>query len=264
MEIKRIKLKTLKNTRDLGGFVGADNRKIKPKRLIRSGQLGKASDEDIKILTDTYNLKTIVDLRMDAEVKEVPDKKPAGVEYIRFPLLDNSFLGIARDEYSLQSWLKVFENSSASPEELFGEMYVKILMSDKVVSMVGEFFDLLINQTEGSVLWHCSAGKDRVGVVTALVLSALGVDRETIIEDYLMTDYFSRSANLKAHIFLPLKIKNAKVRKCIYVLLGVKREYMENIFSIIDRDYGSTEKFLSERFGIDEAKINELRKNYLE
>ena len=63
---------------------------------------------------------------------------------------------------------------------------------------------------------------------------------------------------------LPLKIKNAKVRKCIYVLLGVKREYMENIFSIIDRDYGSTEKFLSERFGIDEAKINELRKNYLE
>lgn len=264
MEIKRIKLKTLKNTRDLGGFIGADNRKIKAKRLIRSGQLGKASDADIKVLTDSYNLKTIVDLRMDAEVKEVPDKKPDGVNYIRFPLLDNSYLGIARDEYSLQSWLKVFEDSSLSPEQLFGEMYVKILMSDRVVPMISEFFDLLINNKEGSVLWHCSAGKDRVGVVTSLVLSALGVDRETIIEDYLMTDYFSRSITLKAHIFLPLKIKDAKIRKCIYVLLGVKREYMENIFSIIDRDYGSTENFLSERFGIDEEKINKLRKNYLE
>lgn len=264
MEIKRIKLKTLKNTRDLGGFVGADNRKIKTGRLIRSGQLGKASTEDISVLTGRYNLKTIVDLRMDAEVKELPDKKPDGVNYIHFPLLDNSFLGIARDEYSLQSWFKVFENSSLSPEKLFGEMYVKILMSDRVVPMVSEFFDLLINQKEGSVLWHCSAGKDRVGVVTALVLSALGVDRETIIEDYLMTERFSMAENLKAHIFLPLKVKDAKVRKCIYVLLGVRREYMENIFNIIDRDYGSTEKFLEERFGVDSVKINELRKNYLE
>ncbi len=264
MEIKRIKLKTLKNTRDLGGFVGADNRKIKPCRLIRSGQLGKASDEDIRVLTDKYKLKTIVDLRMDAEVKEVPDKKPDGVNYIRFPLLDNSYLGIARDEYSLQSWLKVFEDSSLSPEQLFGEMYVKILMSERVVPMISEFFDLLINQKDGSVLWHCSAGKDRVGVTTALVLSALGVDRETIIEDYLMTDRFSWKLLLKAHIFMPFKIRDAKIRKCIYVLLGVKREYMENIFSIIDRDYGSTEKFLEGRFGIDSVKINELRKNYLE
>lgn len=264
MKIKRIKLKSLKNTRDLGGFVGYDNKKVKEKRLIRSGQLGKASDEDLAVLMNQYNLKTVIDLRMDAEISELPDKELNGVNYVHFPLLDNSFLGIARDEYSMEAWLNVFKNSDADPEKLFADMYVKILMSDSVQPMITQFFDLLINQKSGSVLWHCSAGKDRVGVTTMLVLSALGVDRETIIEDYLMTNRFSMGLNIKVHLFIPFKIKDPKIRKCIYILFGVKRAYLENIFNLIDKEYGNVENFLAVRFGIDSDKLNRLRENYLE
>lgn len=263
MELKRIKLDTLKNTRDLGGIKTADGHSIRSHMLIRSGQLAGVTEKDFSILKNEYGLKTVIDLRTDAEMLESPDELPEGIGYISLPLLDNSFLGIARDEFSMKSWLNVFRDSDAEPEEIFSDMYQKLVFGERSEKFVRQFFDILLKSEGGSVLWHCSAGKDRVGIMTMLLLGALGADRETITKDYLATEKFLAADIIRGKILAPFVLHNRKLLKCFNVLLGVKREYPDRIFDRIEKEYGSMKKFLSEHFGITEEEIIILRKKYL-
>lgn len=263
MKLKRIKLKKLKNTRDLGGFAAADGRHIKEKKLIRSGHLAKASDKDKDILINDYNLKTVIDLRIDAEIKEKPESLPDTVSYFHFPLLDKSFLGIARDEYSIKSWFNLFKDSDRKPEDVFYDMYELLLFGDRSRKYVRKIFDILFSQEDGSVLWHCSAGKDRVGVITMLVLMALGVDRELIVKDFLATNRFSIGEIMKTRIFAPLVIRERRLRKCLAVLMGVKREYLDKLFKRIDSEFDDIFEFYEKQFSISKEEIVLMREKYL-
>ena len=98
MDIQRISLERLKNTRDLGGFKTADGRRIKPGRLIRSGELSNASASDIQVLVQKYGLCKIVDFRTAAERAQNPDPEILGVEYIVNPIVREETLGITRQE----------------------------------------------------------------------------------------------------------------------------------------------------------------------
>lgn len=263
MKLKRIKLKKLKNTRDLGGFPAADGLFIKEKKLIRSGHLAKASEHDKEILINDYNLRTVVDLRIDAEIKEKPEVLPEIVSCFHFPLLEKSFLGIARDEYSIKSWFNLFKDSDRRPEDVFYDMYELLLFGDRSKVYVRKIFDILLSQEDGAVLWHCSAGKDRVGVITMLILMALGVDRSLIIEDFLATNRFSAGEIIKTRVFAPLVIRERRLRKCLAILMGVKREYMDKLFEKIDKDFGDDFTFFYKQFSISENEILKLREKYL-
>ncbi len=264
MKIRRIKLQKLKNTRDLGGFIGIEGRKIKDRMLIRSGALFKASADDINKLCCEYGLRTIIDLRIDAEIKEKPDPVIENVSYIRIPLLDKAYLGITRDEYSIQSWFNLFSDSSRRPEDVFYDMYEMLVFGEKTKAMFRQIFSILLSDNSEAVLWHCSAGKDRVGVTTMLILLALGVDRETIIEDFLATNRFSSREIIKTRFFAPLVVKDRRLRKCLAILMGVKREYMDRLFSVIDSKYSSSEEFLMTEYGITEDMLYNLREKFLD
>lgn len=263
MKAKRIKLEKLLNTRDLGGYVGADGKILREKMLIRSGHLSHASDNDISVLVNDYNLKAVIDLRIDAEINEKPDKIPEGVEYIRIPLLDKAFLGITRDEYSLKSWFNLFEDKTKRPEDIFFTMYEFLVFGDRARELIPQVFSVFLKNND-AVLWHCSAGKDRVGVITMLLLLALGVDKETIISDYLATNKFSRREILKTQIFAPFVLRNRWYSKCLSVLMTVKREYMQRLLDRIDKDYEDIFDFFYSAYGIEKETIFELRKKYLE
>lgn len=264
MNKRKIRFEKIKNARELGGLPAAGGKHIRHDLLIRCGHLGKATEKDIALLTDTYRLRTIVDFRIDAEIKSDPDVNVPGAEYENLSVLDSSIFGIARDSYSLESWLNLFKEEPDDPEKVFGEMYRRILFSERVIPFVKRFFDILLEDKEGAVLWHCSAGKDRVGVMTLLLLSALGVPEEEIVEDYLLTGETSRKEIRQMKLILPFKFKDKNIRNCVYVLLDVREKYLRDIFSEIKRDHGSTEAFLEKRFGIGEKEISALRAKYLE
>ena len=263
MKARRIKLKKLKNTRDLGGYATKDGRKIKHNMLIRSGHLAGATENDIAKLMNEYKLKTVIDLRIDNEIAEKPDNVPESINHIRIPLLDKAYLGITRDEYSLNSWFNLFPDKNVRPEDTFYKMYEMLVFSERSKKLIPEIFSVFLNG-ENAVLWHCSAGKDRVGMITMLMLLALDVDKETIVSDFLATNRFSAVEIYKTRIFAPFVIRNRWHRRCLGVLMGVKREYMERMLSRIEADFADTFDFFEKTYGIDREFIIALRKKYLE
>ncbi len=263
MKIKRIKLQKLKNTRELGGYPTIDGRTVKHNVLIRSGHLAKATDEDIKTLTSEYCLKTVIDLRIDAEIKEKPDNLTSDINYVRIPLLDKAYLGITRDEYSIKSWFNLFEDESRRPEDIFFDMYEILVFGERSKTLIPEIFSIFAGDNE-TVLWHCSAGKDRVGIVTMLILLALGVQENVIVEDFLATNRFSAGEIIKTRFFSSFVIKSRWQRKCLAILMGVKREYMDRLLSRIHNDYADIFDFFQKVYSIDKDTILKLREKYIQ
>ena len=263
MEVKRIQLKNLTNTRDLGGFPAYCGKTVAPHRLIRSGELKNADKSDLDKLKTEYRMHTVIDLRTDAEREQSPDPEMDGVKSVVLPVLDSSFFGIARDENAIDAWMKLFEDPAKDPTEIFKEMYRKLLFSDYVKPYYRAFFDVLLENTSGSVLWHCSAGKDRAGVVAILAMMALGVSRECMIQDYMMTGLFTKRELRKLYFMIRFLVRDKRRKECFRTLLGVKEEYVQQLFDIIDHTYGSDIVYLKSFIGLSESEINTLRTMYL-
>lgn len=104
-----------------------------------------------------------------------------------------------------------------------------------------------------------SAGKDRAGIATAFILMALGVDRETVIEDYLLTNKFAGNQLLD---LIKMKTNNTMVIEKARIMLSVHRDYIESVYKAIDK-LGGEERFLSDRLGVGETEIKALKKRYL-
>ena len=259
----RIKLEKLENTRDLGGFKTKDGKEIIAKALLRSGTLFDATENDKRVLVNEYNLKKVVDFRTDVEREQKPDPELNGVENLWVPILEAETLGITREKVELKDMPKIFDGLTTDPLDYMKEMYSNIVMSPCAQKGYGKFFEILLEENDGSVLWHCSAGKDRVGVGTALLLTVLGVDREEIIEDYLMTSVYYKRTNLKLKILIKLFIRNPRTRNYLFYLMDVKREYIEASFEMIEKNFGSVEDYLDKALNISPQQQDLLRKKYL-
>ena len=264
MAIQKIPLENLHNTRDLGGFVTKDGRKVKPYRLIRSGDLKDASENDKKVLTDRYGLNMIVDFRTALECKDRPDPEIPGVSYVWHPIFEEKKSGITREMDEENDFLEDFTQEALSchmsAEDRMNMLYLQMVSSPHVRSQYSRFFDMLLAHEKGAILWHCSAGKDRVGMGTSLVLYALGVDKETIFEDYLMTNEFTK-ASVQAEL---AAVKERELVPDLEVLMTVRRRYIETVYDYLEKTYGTLDKSLEEGFGVTRQKRDRLREMYLE
>ena len=264
----KIALSGAPNARDLGGYETTDGRRIKPKRLLRSGELSRTTEEDRRILTEEYNLKTVIDFRTDTERLDKPEIGIPGVEFIHLPIIDESTLGITREKPAEREMFGdlfgELSKKNQSPEEYMASVYQSICTTDFSLKQYGTFFDILLNQTDGAVLWHCSAGKDRVGVGTALLLSALGVPRETIVRDYMMVNEFTGDV-VEGHLEkLKERLHNPQLINCLRELMQVKESYIYSVFAAIDENFGGMENFLKTEMGLDGGRLELLRDRYLE
>lgn len=268
-EIKRIPLHSVSNTRDLGGFPAIDNRHIRNKRLIRSGQLYQLCKEDQQILLEEYHLKAVIDFRTQTEQKERPDTRMSGVTYYDNPILENVTAGITHEQNAEQISIKemafTMKSHGIDPSTYMMRMYQNIITNEYSLKQYKNFFDLLTLPRDGSILWHCSAGKDRVGTGTAILLYILGVDKELIINDYLQTAVFLESdiASMISQIY-PNSDAPAEAIESFQACMGVKKEYISTIFDTMNRTAGSIDSFLSEKLGLNKEKRMLLQTLYLE
>lgn len=261
----RIQLQSLPNTRDLGALVTEDGRHILPRRLLRSGSLYHISLTDQDMLTEEYRLTEVIDLRTKQEILEKPDTVMEGVTYHEIPIIDEETLGISQEGLSRSAnLLKLMQNRNMMPEEFIESQYRNFVTDQYSVKQYARFMDILLHHEEGAILWHCSAGKDRVGVGTALLLSALGVPREVIREDFLKTNLYLEEEMQHMVRYLETKtIVDSKVMDKIRILYKVKGEYLDTVFETIDQEFGSIDYFMKKALYLNPRAVDTLKNKYL-
>ena len=256
----RILLNSLPNTRDLGAIVTNDGRHILPRKLLRSGELYHVSVADKDVLETEYHLSTVIDFRTKAEAAKKPDTLIEGCEYIDMPIVDEETLGITRDA-NLVSTLRQIK---VSPDEFMIKQYVNLVHDEYSVKQYARFLDILLHHDDGAILWHCSAGKDRVGVGTAILLYALGVPKNVIYEDYLKTNlYLDADLEYTIRLLETKMIVDNEVMDKIRLLYKVKEEYLDAVFKTIKRDYGSMGAFMKKALYMTPKTLESLRNKYL-
>ena len=170
-----------------------------PGVFLRTAALANATEEDIRILQDDYHLSTIVDLRMTAEAESAPDPEIEGVKYLHLGIIDEEEMAAKRQAISAE----VMEGLDLSKKTdqlklairlgiISDQMYVEFLSGEPGKAGYARLFrELLALPEGGSLLFHCTQGKDRTGCAAMLILSALGVDEETILADFMLTNAFN-------------------------------------------------------------------------
>ena len=271
----RIPLEGICNTRDLGGYKSKDGRMIKPHRLIRSGALACTTEADRQLLLAEYQLKSVVDFRTQSERNMKPDPNLTGITYIGHPILEEETMGITREKEACGSndmignVISTLRENGGTPLGYMQNMYQNLITNPFSRRRFAEFFDILLAQEEGAVLWHCTAGKDRVGVATLLLLSALDIPREQIILDYIKVNEFGKEEvdGLMQRVTGGMDTSTKEAQEtiaAIRLLFTVDRSYAESLFAIMEEECGSTEAFLEQKLGLTPEKRELLKEKYLE
>lgn len=264
-----IRLEKVTNARDLGGIKSAYGT-VKFGRLLRSGHLSVATAADCDKLTREHNLRRIIDLRKDTEIANNPDVSIDGVEWVNVSIMAYTTFGITYEKLDGVSIAKKLDEGIArmvargeTPIEHMRILYKNFVTDEYSHRGYGQFLKLLANEpVDGATLWHCSAGKDRVGTCTALLLHCLGVGREEIMRDYLLTNEMN-----KAHSESILNKVRPYVSDEVYALektmVTVDESYLTSFWEEIEKRYGSVDEFIT-HCGVTATDIENLRKYYLE
>lgn len=271
----RIPLEGLSNTRDLGGYRAKDGRVVKTHKLIRSGMLAEATEADRETLLKEYNLTTIIDFRTNAEQKMQPDPTLAGITYVSHPILEEETMGITREKEAesgndmIRNVISTLQQNGGTPLAYMQNMYKNLITNPFSRERYARFFDILLEQKEGAVLWHCTAGKDRVGVATILLLAALDIPKGQILADYIKINEFGKEdveALMRAVTAgMDLTTKEGQATAAaVKLLFTVDRSYAESVFAVMEEECGSVDAFLEQKMGLTVEKREALKEKYLQ
>ncbi|MFV0380076.1 MAG: tyrosine-protein phosphatase [Anaerorhabdus sp.] len=246
-------LKSVINFRELGGIKTIDNKKVKSNVLFRSGALDKLSVEEAEKIKDEYNIKNVIDMR--ASYERVNEDKIDNVnKYICDFFKDKPY-----QAPSLKSFLSD-EDTSLSMISIYQDM----VRGDVGIVALSDFFKILLN-CEDSVLWHCTAGKDRTGVSCAILLELLNVDRDSIMENYLLSNKSNEQLlNIIKEKYPQYNNLDDALKEKFTKVIGVKKEYLNTVWDIIDSTYGNVEKFAKDKLNLTSDDILKLRAKYLQ
>ncbi len=240
---RRLDLSGVTNFRDLGGYATTDGRRLRWRRLFRSSHLGALAAADRAALAE-FGIATICDFR--------------GVEEsaLRPSVLDRATVVSLAIEPSV---VPALQRLLASGEPITGAAVLAMMQATYqayVRDHAGRYAELFRHLLAGAgpLVFHCSAGKDRTGVGAALTLSALGVDRETIVADYLLTNQYWREDGSNAR---------ALPEEAMAVLGRVDERLLAAAFAAIDQDHGGIDGFLAS-IGVGPAERARLAELYLE
>lgn len=242
------------NFRDLGGYEAAEGKHVAWGRLYRSGALPMLSENDYTYL-EPLGISAIVDLRSTDERQVAPD------------LLDDRLGALfVSNDYPIAPLLEGFRNRGDRPLYAGTER--------RLIPQLRSLFKLLLRD-DGAVMFHCSAGQDRTGIAAALILAALGVDRETIVADYHLStpsrrpehempelDPTAFPGNPIVQIYAAQRAKHGELKaEPLYMPDG--RSHIRMFLDYMDSQYGGAENFLKSELGIGPAEVARLRALYL-
>ena len=255
------------NARDLGGLP-AGGLKVRPGCLLRTAYLAEATDADIERL-QRMKLRAVFDFRSLPESVAAPDRQVPGAESVALPTLDQEAERRSGEAVPEQTWLDLPKHIvDLSFTKLFQkkarELYPSLILSEFSQIQYSAFLNLiLLKGADGAVLWHCSQGKDRTGIGAALILGALGASRETIVEDFDLSnrEYKPLVDSLCAEV--AAKGGGEDEMDVIRAFMGVSTRNFCATLDLIDRQWGSLQDYITKQLDLTGDDIGLLRKRYL-
>ena len=201
--------------------------------------------QDLAVLTG-LGLTAVYDVRTVEEVAAKPDRLPAGPRYLGIPILSGD-LGAA-----------VAQLKSPADAVAFMQQMNRSFVDDAATR--AGFAQLLTSlaDTDGPQVFHCTAGKDRTGWASALLLSIAGVPQDTIFDDYLLTNEYT-AASMKVTYDQIAASRGEAVAQIYQPLLGVDRSYLEAGLGRLTEQYGTVDRYLTEGLGLSAATVDRLR-----
>lgn len=245
---QRVVLEGAVNFRDLGGHTAANGRRLRPGLLFRADSLAELSAADQTVVAK-LGLRSLFDLRHESERKLRPNRLPPG------SLLAVHELGFF--PHGAHALMEQVKQKAIGPEEarrVMQEMYRHM-----PVAQAPQFAMLLarLNQDQAlPALVHCTSGKDRTGMAIAVILLALGVPREAILADYLLTNHFRRD--------LAFMLGTDVVPEMLDVVKGAEAGFLLGAFDAIDTHWGGVNGFLRRGLGLGSADQARLQERLLE
>lgn len=249
----------LDNFRDLGGISVGGGKKIAPMRLLRSGELSKLTEGDIRLLQVEYYIRNIVDLRTKNERLESPDRMIPNTRYYALDFFPNAS---GEKSTGSEEQLKHMQNAAQIHRNM-EELYVSYITDINVRKKLNEFLQVLLHTEKGATLFHCYAGKDRTGITAAVILTVLGASKSAVFEDYLKTNVLRQNVNRKIVDSLKESGQPQAMQEAVLAALCVEQRYLELSYETADKGYGSFEKYITEGIGLKEREWAELRNMYL-
>ena len=222
---------TIQNIRDLGGYPTDRGQTTRHGRFLRSGDLDRVSTADQRALIE-YGVTTVIDLRMRRELVSLPNQLRL-IEEVHY--VNHDFWGDRFSSY--RSWRR-----GAPPETKLADLYCDGLRENGFV--IADVMRTIGETKEDCVLFHCRSGKDRTGLVAALLLSIAGVDKETVCEDYALT---SKAFGTRGY-------STVRPGEPGYYLTGCSPITMKQTLEHLDNVYGGCEGYL-ESVGVSRSEI---------
>lgn len=254
MEIKEIK--SCLNLRDLGGGTGLGGRTVRKGRLIRSSKTDTLTPADAAALKALLGNVTIIDLRTEREAAEKPDVTLGG-RYENIPLRPDVKKSV---KYRFPTPLKTYAQKFPS----MPQMYVDMLTTSYSLGQQRRIFSLIFDtvQKDGCALFHCTEGKDRTGIVAALLQLLLGVEREVILREYMASNACFQKRNRRYYILTVVGFLDVPYAKEFRTMYEAHPAMLQSLFSIVD-GCGGIEAYFTGRLGFSQAEIEAFRESML-
>lgn len=248
------------NFRDLGGIRVRDGKVLRDHMIFRSGELNGLSERERAEL-DALGIECIFDLRSPEEVDYKPDYVPQGAVYHNVPAARTRGKMVVEPDSVVKMipvWLPAAVSRGAFRMR-FKHLYRKFPFNNSAYRKIFEAMD------EGSkFLFHCSAGKDRTGVASMLILLALGADLETVKQDYMLSNFYRVDSGEKYVQQYSGYKHYSKYRKIIPMACNVEIKYFNVAYNKIIRKYGTVKNFLLKEYNIDGNRVNKWLQMYAE
>lgn len=252
------------NARDVGGYSAqSGNKTVRTGVVYRSDALDKLTAADQQKLV-SLGLSEVLDLRSPNEVAANPDKLPGSIPRTELPIYDP-----ANDFYVMIN--QIIGGGPTVQQDKLGNGKAAQIMRDYYRWFVtdattrGQFAAAIraIADSDGPIMYHCTSGKDRTGVTTAILFSILGVSRDQIMEDYLVSNDRLAASN-KATLDYLVSRGLIQDRTLLEPIMGVQADFLEAFFDQVSKSYTNMEQFVMRGLGIDAATVATLQNKLLQ
>lgn len=239
------------NFRDLGGYHTTDGQQVKWRRVFRSARWLQLTDEDVDTIED-LGIETVVDFRQSKDAEEFPNRLPEDIVYKQLPVFEDTPMSVRRVVFNRHRLLDVFRS-----------VYIDHIV-ERGAPTFGKLMRLLMDEKNLPLVFHCTAGKDRTGMAAALILTVLGVPREVVLKDYLLTNRAAEHFIKEINTQLGARSVRGVAAEQLYPLLAASPYLITGAFEHIDENYGDVETYLLRKTDLTSADLDSLRATLLE